>query len=47
MLYDAEYLDTVYDEKDKAEKKKVRQMMKEAGERFNMTLEEVEKFIAE
>lgn len=47
VLYDAEYLDTVYDEKDKAEKKKVRQMMKEAGERFNMTLEEVEKFIAE
>lgn len=34
VLYDAEYLDTVYDEKDKAEKKKVRQMMKEAREKL-------------
>ena len=34
VLYSVEYLDTVYDEKDKAEKKKVRQMMKEAVEKL-------------
>jgi len=34
VLYDAEYLDLVYDEKDKAEKGKIRQMMKEAGEKL-------------
>lgn len=34
VLYDAEYLDLIYDEKDKAEKGKIRQMMKEAGEKL-------------
>ena len=34
VLYSVEYLDTVYDEKDKAEKKKVHQMMKEAREKL-------------
>ena len=32
VLYDAEYLDLVYDAKDQAAKDKVRQMMKEAGD---------------
>lgn len=34
VLYDAEYLDLIYDEKDKTEKGKVRQMMKEVGEKL-------------
>lgn len=34
MLFDAEYLDLTYDETDKAEKAKVRQMMQEAGEKL-------------
>ena len=34
VLYSVEYLDTVYDEKDKAEKKKVHQMIKEAREKL-------------
>lgn len=34
VLYDATYLDLVYDKKDQAAKDKVRQMMKEAGEKL-------------
>lgn len=34
VLYDASYLDLVYDEKDKTEKGKIRQMMKEAGKKL-------------
>lgn len=34
VLYDAEYLDLIYDKKDKAEKGKIRQMMKGIGEKL-------------